>query len=158
MNHLSKLFLLALVISSCSVVEVENMDNENSEINFESTFPNSAIDVNAYLLGGESRTWTTLEFTIDGVNGFQSCRLDDQIQLNSDNTYDYDGGDMLCGAEDDQKLKSGTWEVDVDNRTLTFDAGTDREGIFHIESLNAEEIVVRSQYYNWEVLGKFTHE
>ncbi|WP_422361669.1 lipocalin family protein [Reichenbachiella sp.] len=158
MNHLSKLFLLVLVISACSVVEVENMDNENSEINFESTFPNSAIDVNAYLLGGASRTWTTLEFTIDGVDGFQNCRLDDQIQLNSDKTYDYDGGDMLCGAEDDQKLKSGTWEVDVDNRTLTFDAGTDREGIFHIESLNAEEIVVRSQYYSWEVLGKFTHE
>lgn len=158
MNHLIRLFLLALAISACSVVEVEDVDNENAEINFDSTFPNSAIDVNAYLLGGESRIWTTLEFTIDGVDGFQNCRLDDQIQLNSDNTYDYDGGDMLCGAEDDQKLKSGTWMVDVDNRTLTFDAGTDREGVFQIESLNAEEIVVRSQYYSWEVLGKFTHE
>lgn len=158
MNHLIRLFLLAFAISACSVVEVEDIDNENTEINFDSTFPNSAIDVDAYLLGGESRTWTTLEFTIDGVNGFQNCRLDDQIQLNSDKTYNYDGGDMLCGAEDDQKLKSGIWEVDVDNRILTFDAGTDQEAIFHIESLNAEEIVVRSQYYSWEVLGKFTHE
>lgn len=158
MNHLIRLFLLALAISACSVVEVEDIDNENAEINFDSTFPNSAIDVNAYLLGGESRTWTTLEFTIDGVNGFQNCRLDDQIQLNSDKTYSYDGGDMLCGAEDDQKLKSGIWEVDVDNRILTFDAGTDQEAIFYIESLDAEEIVVRSQYYSWQVLGKFTHE
>ncbi|WP_420582007.1 lipocalin family protein [Reichenbachiella sp.] len=158
MKNLSILLWMGLVLCACSVVEEGQMDAENSAINFDGTYPNSAIDVNAYLLGGESRTWTTLEFTIDGVSGFQNCRLDDQIQLNSDKTYDYDGGDMLCGAEDNVKLKSGTWEVDVDNRMLTFDSGTDHEAIFHIESLNAEEIVVRSQYYSWEVLGKFTHE
>lgn len=158
MSHLIKCFFLIAILSACSVVEEGQMDSENSDIDYDSTFPNSEIDVNAFLLGGESRTWTTLEFTIDGVEGFQNCRLDDQIELKSDNSYNYDGGDMLCGAEDDQKIKSGTWEVNVENQTLTFDKGTDRESVFSIESLDAEEIVVSSQYYSWEVMGKFTHE
>lgn len=161
MKHFLKSILtLSLIgfVTACSVVEVENMDSEDTEINFDGTFPNSSIDVDTYLLGGESRIWQTLEFTIDGIDGFQACRLDDQVQLNSDLTYDYDGGSMLCGAEDDTKLKSGTWEVDVDARILTFDKDTDREAIFYIESLNAEEIVVSAKYYSWNVLGKFTHE
>lgn len=158
MNQLLKYLLLISICAGCSVVEVEQSTEERSDINVDGTFPNSAIDVNEYLLGGSSRTWTTLEFTIDGVEGFQQCRLDDQIVLHEDNTYNYDGGDSLCGAEDDQKLKSGVWAIDVDKRTLTFDGGSAREAVFYIESLTEEAIVVSSHYYSWKVMGKFTHE
>lgn len=150
--------LLIMVTTSCSVVEVDGMDSEGNTISFEDNFPASAIDVNTYLVGGATRTWVTVAFTIDGVNGFQNCRLDDQIRLNDDLTYSYDGGTTLCGAEDNQKLKSGNWEVNASNRTLTFDKGTDREAVFYIESLDEEEIVVSSHYYSWKVMGKFTHE
>ena len=159
MKLIKKFILVFLGFAcSCSVVVEESSDLEVSGITFDDSFPNSVIDVNAYLLGGSSRTWTTVGFTIDGVVGFQNCRLDDQIQLHDNQTYDYDGGDMLCQAEDNQKLKSGTWELDASNRRLTFDKGTDTEAVFYIESLTADEIVVSSQYYSWKVMGSFTHD
>lgn len=156
---MNKVFLLFLsFVLGCSVVVEDGSDIEVSNITFENNFPNSVIDVDSYLLGGSTRTWTTVAFTIDGVNGFQNCRLDDQIRLNDDQTYNYDGGGMLCGAEDNQKLKSGSWEVNASFRLITFDRGTDHESVFYIESLTEEEIVVSSHYYSWKVVGKFTHE
>ena len=150
-----KCVLLSFVVLasfSCSVVEEGNSDTDDTSITFEDHFPNSVIDVNAYLLGGSSRTWSTLGFTIDGVNGFQNCRLDDEIQLNADQTYDYNGGDMLCGAEDNQKLKSGNWEVDTEARTLTFDKGTDQEGVFFIESFSSK-MNTRRNWFNKIIPG-----
>lgn len=156
---LSSLFCV-VALAACSVVVEETTGDidESSNITFENVFPNSIIDVNAFLLGGDSRTWTTVAFTIEGVNGFQNCRLDDQVQLNADNTYTYDGGSMLCGAEDDQKIKSGSWQLDADARTLTFNPNTEEESVFYVESLTEEQIVVSSHYYNWKVVGKFAHE
>ncbi|MEO9805823.1 MAG: lipocalin family protein [Reichenbachiella sp.] len=160
MKYLRYIFwTLLTVITGCSVVVEEGNDaSESNTITFENVFPNSLIDANTYLLGGGNRTWTTVAFTIEGVNGFQNCRLDDEIRLNEDNTYAYDGGTMLCGAEDNQKIKSGTWEIDAPSRTLTFDKGLDHESIMYIESLTSEEIVVSSHYYSWKVVGKFTHD
>lgn len=147
------------IMAACSVVEEDRGDSSGTQtISFENIYPESIIDANAYLLGGASRTWSTVAFTIEGISGFQNCRLDDEITLMDDNTYRYDGGTMLCGAEDNQKIKTGSWDFDEGSRTLTFDRGTTRESVFYIESLTAGEIVVSSYYYNYEVVGKFADE
>lgn len=159
MKYLQYIFMSWLLsASACSVIVEESTDSGVTTIDFENTFPSSIIDANAFLVGSENRTWTTLAFTIEGVNGFQNCRLDDQIRLNDDHTYAYDGGNMLCGAEDNEKLKSGTWSMDAASRTLTFDEGEDQEAVLYIESLTENEIVISTHYYSWKVVGKFTHE
>lgn len=156
-NYRKHVWICLLAFCGCSVV-TEDGEVNTEALTFEDSFPTSAIDANAYLLGGASRTWITVSFTIDGVSGSQSCRLDDQIELKDDQTYAYDGGGTLCGAEDDKKIKMGTWKLETSTRTLTFDEGTDREAKFFIESLTDEEIVVSSHYYSWKVMGKFSHE
>lgn len=148
-----------LAFTACSVVVEEgNNSSEAGGITFENIFPSSIIDANTFLLGSGNRTWSTMEFTIEGINGFQNCRLDDEIELRDDNTYTYDGGTMLCGAEDSQKIKTGIWEFDGSTRTIVFDKGTEQESMIYIESLTDEEIVISSQYYSWLVVGKFIHE
>ncbi|UXX80050.1 lipocalin family protein [Reichenbachiella carrageenanivorans] len=156
-NYRKYIWICLLVFWGCSVV-TEDGEIGTEAFTFDDSFPASAIDAYTYLLGGASRTWITVAFTIDGVNGVQKCRLDDQIVLKDDQTYAYDGGNTLCGAEDDQKTKSGTWLLETSTRTLTFDEGTDRESQFFIESLTDKEIVVSSHYYSWKVMGKFAHE
>lgn len=159
MRQIGNFIALLCFLTACSVVEENSVgSSDTGTITYENVFPESIIDANAYLLGGESRTWSTVAFTIDGISGFQNCRLDDQVTLLDDNTYRYDGGTMLCGAEDNQKIKTGTWQLDANARLLTFDDGTSEESVFYIESLTNGEIVVSSHYYNYKVVGKFAYE
>ena len=102
----------SILMLSCDIVEVtpdqnpngsggnsSDMINRGSEI-----IPADSVEFAALLHGNSSRVWSAEQFTLAGLNVFQSCRLDDQIQLINDGTYSYDGGDLLCGAEDNQQF------------------------------------------------------
>ncbi|MEO9967534.1 MAG: lipocalin family protein [Reichenbachiella sp.] len=160
-HQLSFLWACLFLLSACSVVVEESIDSSDpdvSTITFANEYPASSIDANTFLLGGSSRIWQTIAFTIEGVNGFQNCRLDDEIELREDGTYYYDGGEMLCGAEDNQKIKQGEWRLDEESRTLIFDEGAETQTEIYIESLTEEEMVISTHYYQWKVVGKFSHD
>ncbi len=79
-------------------------------------------------IAGESgKDWKTLSFTLEGHDGIQICRLDDTFMFFSNGTYRYDGGDLLCGGADDTRVKTGTWEINFDDKKIIFDRTTNIE-------------------------------
>jgi hypothetical protein len=147
------LIAACLTIFSCSVVE-DGVEPEEMVVDFDNAFPSNSADVNNYLRSLNGKSWRATQFTIASMDGFQACRLDDVITLNSDFTYDYDGGTLLCGAEDNQKIKSGTWTIDNDTRMMQFDKGSDHEVEVYIESLTETELVYSTSYLGLAILGK----
>ena len=107
-----------------------------------------------------SKIWSAEQFTIEGFNMFLQCRLDDAITLSNDGTYQYDGGQDLCGGEDDIQDRSGSWEFNVANRTLTFDRGTALEATGRVVTLEESLIVLEGQYISdlfgtFDVVGRY---
>lgn len=152
-------FIIAstVLFTACSVVE-ENTPQDEEVLVFEYSFPTSATITNSYLSGLNGNSWKSSQFTIEGIEGFQDCRLDDVMSLNSDFTYRYDGGLTLCGAEDNVMIKAGTWSIDYDTQIMSFDAGTDREVSIYIAKLTATELVFQTAYFGLEVVGKMVKE
>ncbi len=75
----------------------------------------------------DSRMWSALTFQLEGLNGFQFCRLDDTFIFFSNGTYRYDGGEVLCGGEDNTRIKTGIWELSFQDSQIIFDRQTSKE-------------------------------
>lgn len=105
---------------------------------------------------GDEKAWSASAFTLAGLNSFQTCRLDDQMVFNSDGTYLYDGGDDLCGDEDNARVKSGTWEIDFENQSVIFDKETTNEETAVVIGLNENEIRLQGSYMMMQVRGVYT--
>lgn len=146
------LVLIFAVSISCEVVTIE----ENTpNIAFTESFPDDLASLNSALTNESNRTWNITGFKLGESSSFQTCRLDDALALNADGTYSYDGGNELCGSEDNSRFKTGTWEVDFDSRTMYFDKGTEHEVEVFIESCQGSKVVFSSQYFGMKVLGQF---
>ena len=126
----SQIFLVVLVcITACNIVEplpAHSDKTGDNEVDFGSReTPTDVEDFALMLHGGSSKAWKAKEFTIQGMSTFLNCRLDDTIILFSNGMYRYDGGDDLCGGEDNQREKTGDWTFDFDRKTLTIERGTE---------------------------------
>ncbi len=117
------------------------------------TLPASAAEFEQAFHGGSEREWRAMSFTLAGFSGFQDCRLDDMMIINNDGTYRYDGGSTLCGAEDDQRIKTGTWEVINDGRNIVFDAGTVNEYTADVTGIENDMLAVSGQYIGLAIRG-----
>ncbi len=91
------------------------------------------------LAGDISKAWKTESFSLE-VFGELDCRKDDVFTFFSDGTYEYDGGALLCGDSDNQQLVKGTWELDFDNNSLTFDKNTPKETKASLITLKEDNI------------------
>ena len=148
----------ALLISSCEIVDIkieEGMDEGEKQLIYgPSQIPSEEETIALFLHRGNAKFWTSEGFTLSGVSGFQQCRLDDVIVLKEDGTYQYNGGEILCGAEDNQKLKTGTWEINFDEGTLLiFNPGTQNEYQALVTGLEENTIVLSGSYFGLEVQG-----
>lgn len=114
-----------LLLAGCNLVELDE-PGPTAPVDIPEGLPATAAEITTALAGDDSRLWTTLTFELEGMAGFQSCRLDDTFIFFVDGTYRYDGGAVLCGGADDQRIKTGTWELDFDNSQLIFDRGTSK--------------------------------
>lgn len=142
-------------VPSCGVVSLdEEMAGQLIAIN-SSEYPGTEAELMTVLTNNSSKNWNTTGFTLEVLRNFQSCRMDDRLSLASDGTYEYDGGDLLCGAEDDQKLKTGTWEMGFQERRLTFDRGTGEEISLYVEEASDTKVIVSSTYMRLRVVGKY---
>jgi hypothetical protein len=117
------LVVALLILAGCSLVELDE-PGPTAPVDIPEGLPATAAAITTALAGNDSRLWTTLTFELEGMAGFQSCRLDDTFIFFVDGTYRYDGGEVLCGGADDQRIKTGIWELDFDKSQLIFDRGT----------------------------------
>ena len=158
-----------LLVASCEVVELErrasgSLPNEATADVLDIGSQDLPADSAAFALllhNGESKTWSADQFVFEGLSMFLACRLDDVMTLNADGTYAYDGGENLCGAEDDQRFRIGTWAFDVDTEQLTFDSGTSNAFSAEIVTLEEGIVVLESEYRsdifgNFDIQGRYT--
>lgn len=152
------IFLSIISVYACNIVSLDEststIDNLQS-ITIVNNFPLNSASLNTILTNQSTKSWTVTGFTIGGSNTFQNCRLGDKIVLNSNGSYSYDGGSQLCGAEDNKKIKSGSWEADFDNRILYFDRGTINEIEVYIETCESSKVIISTRYFGMAILGQF---
>ena len=124
---------MAMLISasSCDLVELDSPAPEQ-EVESPVGLPDSASELQTALSNDQGREWQAVTFELEGLDGFQLCRLDDSFTFFANGTYQYDGGEVLCGGADDRRLKSGTWQADFDNFEIVFDQTTDLESVARI--------------------------
>lgn len=126
LTKLIAMLLSVSILSGCSLVE---LDSPAPQVDIDSPIgtPASEAAFMTALTNDDARQWDAVTFELEGLNGFQNCRLDDSFTFFNDGTYRYDGGEVLCGGADDQRVKTGLWEIDFDNLTIVFDRGTSLE-------------------------------
>lgn len=100
------------------------------------------------------KTWAASEFALEGLTMFQSCRLDDAVTLFANGTYQYDGGRLLCGAEDDTRMRSGTYAYDAAQALLIFEPGTAQEAVAQLITLEQGQLVFSAVYAS-DLFGSF---
>ncbi|MEM7550341.1 MAG: hypothetical protein AAF363_11730 [Bacteroidota bacterium] len=179
-NIFFNFFTTLLIITSCSIVSVDPVDEEVTVEAVEE--PTEAEGINTgsgevpldsttfmnLLTGGDSKTFSADDFLLEGmgISFEQSCRLDDLITFNADGTFLYDGGDQLCGAEDDSEVREGSFSIDL-SREDPFIIFTDVDGFGtssfegKVWTLEDSLIVISSVYTNqvfgsFEVTGRYT--
>lgn len=142
-------FLGSLIFASCELATLENPDA------FEASFPATIEEVNEFLHSNQEKTWNAQTFTLAGLEGFQNCRLDDTMILSADGTYRYDGGTILCGAEDSQRTKTGSWKILNGGRRILFDEGTSNAYSAEVVSLESKKIILKGTYFGLEISGSY---
>lgn len=160
------LILFILALSSCDVIELETAPSSNNpsdqgndpqgDIDGPTTIPNDSDTFDAYLVGDSAKTWSAAAFTLEGISGFQDCRLDDQMILTVDGTYFFDGGSNFCGGED-QAQAAGTYQVSFEDATVNFTLGTESfPGI--ITGLTEDELVITGSYLGLRIEARYTSQ
>lgn len=157
MKNFWVLAILLFLFGSCDITQLNQPDDDNDTevIQAPTELPTSSVVLENEFHGGGERIWETVSFTFMGVGGIQDCRLDDQMTINIDGTYAYDGGLTLCGAEDNQRTRTGTWEVTNDGKNIVFDAGTAAEYTADVTGLDDDMIAISGQYIGLNISGVY---
>ena len=117
------LLVLTIFVGSCELVELEQAPTIGEEsIVGPTTVPAGESEFLMMFANNGSKTWSATGFTLIGLEGFQDCRLDDKITINSDGTYAYDGGELLCFGGDNDRFKTGTWKKVTGETKIQFDS------------------------------------
>lgn len=162
MKNIFKLLPILILIAACEVVELNSPNNGSNEEN--ELIGNGQIDASdsvtfrRKISGTNDKNWITAEFTLAGSDNLTFCRLDDKMIFNDNGSYTYNGGNTLCGAEDNRRVRTGTWELDYKNHKIIFDRGSSNEYIAEIIGLTDNEIRLKGSYFNLEVRGKYIVE
>jgi len=155
--------VLTLGATSCEVVELDNpeieaalqSEPEPEEHVIPSTVPMDEAELLQYLTDGDTKSWNAASFTLESIDGFQQCRLDDTFVFDIDGTYVYDGGSTLCGAEDNTATRTGNWVIAMDNLQLTIDQGSPNEFSAEIIGFVENRIALKTAYMGLEVIGVY---
>lgn len=150
-------------MSSCDLVSLDDPIAENEQaqedtsdkVTGPNTVPTTVEGFQTILSGEVEKMWSGEAFTLAGFDGFQDCRLDDQVVINVDGSYKYDGGSDLCGAEDNQQNREGTWRITNDKGSIVFDEGTDRQYEASIVGLSQDSLTISGSYLGLDVNGLY---
>lgn len=161
-NKIPLLSVLAIAfLSSCSVSDDDEVSTAtDANGNVVNTVDNGIVvatdSVNFRMLLTDSvfKEWKTSLFTLAGSTTFTDCRLDDIMLLFKDGTYNYQGG-KLCGAEDNEMNRNGSWELDYSNKKIYFDKGSSNEYVAEVIGLLNNELRVKGAYMGMEIRGLY---
>jgi len=166
MKYFKFIPIIALFIFACNTVEDDANDvpaapvDENGEVisTIEPGMIQSMDSVNFRHLISDSvsKTWNTTLFTLAGSTTFTNCRLDDVMIFFADGTYNYQGG-RLCGAEDNQSMRNGNWELSYGEKKIYFDRGSSEQYEAEVIGLEEDELRVKGSYMMMEVRGIYTN-
>jgi len=161
---MKKSIIYSLAIALVTLVVACGEDSDSSEgptANVNPSVDRGIIEANdsttfrMLLTDSVSKTWDASVFLLAGSNTFTSCRLDDYFTFFTDGTYDYSGG-RLCGAEDTDKNRSGSWELDYTDKKIYFDRRTSKEYVAEVIGLQENELKVVGSYMRMEVRATYT--
>ncbi|NJO01940.1 MAG: hypothetical protein HC880_09830 [Bacteroidia bacterium] len=160
LNSIKLIFLLIIwwMLPACNVVELETPPddtnvNNNSSISGPTTLPSDEAIFLSFLTGPNGKTWEAGQFTLQGLSGFQDCRLDDKMTLNPNGNYIFDGGTISCGGED-RSAAQDTWQIDFANRRISFALGNQTfQGT--ITGLSETMLVIQGTYLGLEVKARY---
>ncbi|MFY0593507.1 lipocalin family protein [Roseivirga sp.] len=138
------------LLGGCSLVDLENPPAE-PEVESPIGIPQTEAALMTALTNDDNREWRAVTFSLEGL-GIQQCRRDDKLVFFNDGTYRYDGGETLCGGADDQRIKTGVWNIDFDNLQLVFDEGTSIQAIATVSGLSDNRIELLGQV---DIFGQF---
>ena len=152
------LITLLFLVSSCDVINLDTPPtddpvDQNVSVSGPNTLPADQDTFLNYLRGNNGKTWNASQFTLQGMDGFQNCRLDDAMTLGNDGNYQFDGGNVSCGGED-QGQAQGTWNLDFENSRLSFVLGGDTfQG--EVVGLTENTLVIRGTYLGLTVEARY---
>ena len=155
----SVLCIAALTFAACDKSDdepQENTETPEAQIEAGDIVASDSLALKLSIDDGSSKIWKTEAFTLAGSTIFTGCRLDDEMEFNEDGTYIYNGGADLCGAEDNEQVKTGTWEIDFQNQSIIFDRGTSRQTAALLIGQNDNELRLQGSYMAMEVRGVFS--
>lgn len=164
MKNILKITLVSLVsiATACDVVEIDQLNaTDNGELQTEegligpATVPSSASEILSFLHEDSDKIWDSEGFTLFGMSGFLSCRLDDKMTISADGSYSYDGGSSLCGAEDNSRLKEGTWELATDLSSIIFTEGSNVYTA-QLVGITSDQITLSGDYQGLELNAVYT--
>ena len=159
-TSISACFLITLLflIVACDVIDLETPPtdgpvDQNVSVSGPNSLPADQDIFLDFLRGTSGKTWNASQFTLQGLDGFQNCRLDDAITLGDDGSYQFDGGNVSCGGED-QSQAQGTWNLDFENSRLSFVLGGDTfQG--EVIGLTENTLIIRGTYLGLEVEARY---
>lgn len=174
MNNIQRIFAFlllsfALGIVACEVVELDspqavnpgpegdpdggNGPNPSGVVTGPDSLPQDEDTFLLFLAGDSAKTWNATQFTIEGISGFQDCRLDDRMTLLADGTYIFDGGTANCGGGD-QAQAQGTWRLDFESATLFFTLGPD-ESSGQLIGLEESTLVILGDFIGLDIAARY---
>jgi len=148
-------FIIILVLySSCELAQLEEPSElSDNEMQLPTSLPVSEEEFGDLFHGNSIKTWVAMSFSVGSLE-LQDCRLDDNIIINSEGTYEYDGGSDLCGAEDNRQNKSGTWSINESLSKITFTDGATSYSA-DLAALVSDTLVVHGNYLGLTVEGVY---
>lgn len=108
-----------------------------------------------------TKNWITDKFSFNGIFSamdVHSCRLDDEMRISGTGSYTYDGGAELCGNEDNQQLKTGTWDLDEHLKFVLFDKGEENEYRAEIDFFENGKLSLSSSWMGIPISGEYLAE
>ncbi len=154
-------FSLIFLFTACGVVELDTppppdnggMPDPSGTVTGPNSLPADEATFVNFLTGDSTKVWQAVQFTLEGLNGFQNCRLDDQMTLSTDGSYVFNGGVQNCGGED-QAQAAGSWSLDFNNAQLSFVLdGENFQG--EVTGLTEDQIVITGTYLGLEVEARY---
>lgn len=142
----------SIILGTLTLVACNNSseDENNQPEPLVIEVPDNQSDAENFLSGDDSKIWVNESFELS-VFGSLECRKDDIFTFFTDGTYEYDGGEMLCGDSDSKQIQSGTWELNLEDKKIIFDKGTEGESQADLITLKEDRIRAMGSWNNLEI-------
>ncbi|MEQ8361015.1 MAG: hypothetical protein RH860_16100 [Cytophagales bacterium] len=145
-------FSLLIIVFSCKDSKDEVMD---PGLIIEA--PDDKMEIEEILAGTSSRAWVSESFNLE-IYGSIECRSDDVFTFFNDGTFEYDGGQMLCGDSDNSQIVTGTWEVDLNNNRIIFDKGLETETIANYITVKEDVLRVMGSWNSLSIDASYIRQ